>query len=283
MLLPKITLLVFASVVIGVEVDDAELRKLEQTVEMMEALLERFEKNGCLAKHQENPEPEDEEDSVKNDDDIDPENPPPWYLPRVPNGILMWLSARAPDLLIPLRMSPNVPEPPFRFTDPSDPLPIVTSESKQVQAPPLQTRSCPLRPDETGEEGPFGKQPEWPRGFGDRLSVIKFDYIIDPETGQARAPEDDTANAVRTACEYLLPLDICGEPDPQTCDGLIVSIGPRTNCHQLCRRKQLYCLDAWDDEDTEGCPTAGLIDRIGCDAAPRRSQVCRCSLLPPSD
>ncbi|KAF4715734.1 hypothetical protein FOZ63_017938 [Perkinsus olseni] len=164
-------------------------------------------------------------------------------------------------------MNPHVPDPPFRFTDPSDPLPVVTTTN------------------ERSEEGPFGEQPQWPEGFGDRLSVIKFEYIIDPETGMARAPEG-SANAVDTstvltACEHLLPLDICGQPDPYTCDGLIVSIGPRTNCRQLCLRKNLYCLDAWDDEDTEGCPSAGLIDRIGCDAAPRRSQVCRCSLIPP--
>lgn len=196
---------------------------------------------------------------IKLEPDLSPASPqdenPVWKFSEVPEGLASWLAYRGRDLLIPnylqyldhLRTS-------FTFDRLSDAglLSDIAGDGWKE----LHESSVPI---------------EWPFRFGDRLSVIQFDFFRNASTGVAGS----FGNSATTVCEILQPIELCNDGGHQFCEGVVRHAGNPGTCMESCGRKGLRCTGAYDDTVFGSCPSGENIP-LTCEAL-RYSLVCRCT------
>lgn len=179
-----------------------------------------------------------------------------WLLPAIPESIAIWLVLRSKDLIVPVNLKRVETNHHFHFSDPSDPEPL-----NRVAA-------------EGWIELHDGQLPApWPSRFGDRLSVIQFDYFKNATSGVAGSA--GMSNAASTVCDIMQPSDICVNGGADFCDGIVRHTGNSRTCAHFCNNVGLSCTGAYDDMPTGGCPDS-VKQFLTCESI-RSSLVCRCA------
>jgi hypothetical protein len=171
-------------------------------------------------------------------------------LPKVPDGVAVWLLVRAKDFVLPLTLNPERPEPMFRFSDPSDDDDLHTIAAEGWRE--LHDGELPVA---------------WPEGFGDRLNVLQFDYVKNVQY---------SVNAAPTVCDLMQPLEICEDAKHAFCEGVMRNVGQSITCQEFCTHRGLSCLSAHEDDEGHRCPsTEAARSELSCHSI-RISSVCRC-------
>jgi hypothetical protein len=171
-------------------------------------------------------------------------------LPAVPDSVAVWLVHRAKDFVVPMYRNPEVPAPAFRFSDPSD-----TDDLHAIAA-------------DGWRELHDGELPvPWPKGFGDRLNVLQFDYVKSAQF---------SVNAASTVCDLMQPLAICNDGKHAFCEGVMRNVGQPVTCDEFCNFRGLACLSAHEDGDDHSCLDKNVaVTALSCHSL-RISLVCTC-------